>query len=64
MDILLARLCGCTTNFKDGPSWKGPPNQRKGQVVVDVRSLNSVTLPDAYPLPLQADIIHAVSNCK
>lgn len=36
---------------------------RKGPVVVDVRGLNSISLPDAYPLSPQAEIIDAVRNC-
>ena len=26
-------------------------NQRKGRVVVDIRALNKITMPDAYPVP-------------
>ena len=45
--------------------WKALPNgNRKGRVVVDIRELNRLTLPDAYPLPLQSDIISAVRGCK
>lgn len=40
--------------------YRGPPDKRKGRVVIDIRALNEVTLPDAYPIPLQADIIQAV----
>lgn len=44
--------------------WKtGPDGIKKGRVVVDVRRLNSMTIPDVYPLPLQSDIIAAVRDC-
>ena len=33
---------------------------RKGRVVVDIRGLNQISVPDSYPLPLQTDIISAV----
>lgn len=36
---------------------------RKGRVVVDIRGLNKVTTTDAYPLPLQQDIISALADC-
>ena len=43
--------------------WKTLANeQRKGRVVVDIRGLNQLVVPDAYPLPLQADIISAVKG--
>ena len=38
--------------------------QRKGRAVVDIRGLNHQTLPDAYPIPLQTDIISAVRGCS
>ncbi|KAI0996230.1 hypothetical protein K3495_g11949, partial [Podosphaera aphanis] len=37
-------------------------NERKGRVVIDIRALNQITLPDAYPIPTQADIIAAVTG--
>ena len=36
---------------------------RKARVVVDIHSLNKITLPDSYPLPRQSDIISAVRGC-
>ena len=33
-------------------------------MVVDIRALNAITQPDAYPLPLQSDIIQAVQGCQ
>lgn len=43
--------------------WKTlPSGERKGRVVVDIRGLNNLTIPDAYPLPLQSDIIFAVRD--
>jgi len=45
--------------------WKTLENgTRKGRVVVDIRGLNAVTIPDAYPLPLQADITAAVKDAS
>lgn len=45
--------------------WKTlPSGERKGRVVVDIRGLNNLTIPDAYPLPLQSDIIFAVRDCS
>ncbi|KAI1002264.1 hypothetical protein K3495_g5937 [Podosphaera aphanis] len=38
--------------------------EKKGRVVIDIRALNQITLPDAYPIPTQADIIAAVSGCN
>ena len=38
--------------------------KRKGRVVVDIRGLNQLTVPDAYPLPLQSDMIAAVKDCN
>ena len=35
---------------------------KKGRVVVDIRGLNKITESDAYPLPLQSDIIAAVAG--
>lgn len=37
--------------------------QRKGRVVVDIRGLNKITIPDNYPLPLQDDIVTSVQGC-
>lgn len=47
------------------PSGSGEDRKmiRKGRVVVDIRGLNKVTTTDAYPLPLQHDIIKALANC-
>ncbi len=45
--------------------WRTLANgERKGRAVVDIRKLNEVTQPDAYPLPLQSDIIATVSGCR
>jgi len=41
--------------------WKNLPNEtRKERVVVDIRALNKITMPDAYSVPSQADILTAV----
>ena len=40
-----------------------PSGKRKGRVVVDLRPLNHMALLDAYPLPLQSDIIALAHSC-
>ncbi|KAL8366740.1 hypothetical protein RB595_010549 [Gaeumannomyces hyphopodioides] len=40
--------------------WRKVHNEMKGRVVVDLRPVNKVAVPDAYPLPLQADVIDAL----
>ncbi|SLM33512.1 reverse partial [Lasallia pustulata] len=37
---------------------------KKGRVVVDIRGLNKITTTDAYPIPLQSEIISAVHGSK
>jgi hypothetical protein len=37
--------------------WRTARGKTKGRVVIDLRTLNKVTVPDNYPLPLQSDII-------
>ncbi|SLM41024.1 probable transposable element [Lasallia pustulata] len=45
--------------------WKNlADGRRKGRVVVDIRALNKITLPDAYPVPSQSDILSAVSGAS
>jgi hypothetical protein len=41
--------------------WKGDPP--KHRVVVDIRPLNKINVTDAYPMPLQEDILAAVAGC-
>lgn len=41
-----------------------PDNTHKGRVVVDIRALNKISMPDAYPVPSQADILAAVQGAK
>ena len=36
---------------------------RKGRAVVDIRGLNDLIVPDAYPVPLQTDIIARLLGC-
>ena len=44
--------------------WRDVNGDRKGRVVVDIRGLNKITLPDSYPMPLQSDIINSVAGCQ
>ena len=45
--------------------WKtNADGERKGRPVIDIRDLNTITQPNAYPLPLQDEIIVAVRNCQ
>lgn len=37
---------------------------KKGRVVVDVRGLNAISLPDVYALPLQSEVIMDVRDCR
>lgn len=38
--------------------WKAiADGTRKGRVIVDIRALNKITMPDAYPVPSQAEIL-------
>jgi hypothetical protein len=37
---------------------------RKSRTVVDIRKLNKITVSDAYPIPLQSDIIRTILDCK
>lgn len=34
--------------------------QPKARVVIDLRGLNKIAVPDNYPLPLQSDIINSL----
>ena len=44
--------------------WKDlPGGERKGRAVVDIRGLNELIVPDAYPVPLQADVIATLQRC-
>ncbi len=44
---------------------KNQPNgELEGRIVIDIQGLNNITVPDAYLLPLQSDIIFAVRNCS
>ena len=45
--------------------WKTlPDGTKKGRAVVDIRGLNSLIVPDAYPVPLQAEIIGSLVGCS
>jgi hypothetical protein len=44
--------------YKDGKAI------RKGRIVVDIRNLNKITVPDIYPTPSQSDILAALANKK
>ena len=43
---------------------KDDAGQPKGRVVVDIRALNRIVVPDAYLIPNQADILADISGCK
>ena len=40
------------------------PGWYKGRVVIDIRAVNKTTMPDAYPVPSQEDILCAVQRCR
>ena len=40
--------------------WRRVHGVDKGRVVVDLRQLNRVGVPDSYPLPLQSDVIESL----
>ena len=42
--------------------WRELNGSRKGRAVVDICGLNQITIPDAYPLPLQWEIIAMVRD--
>ena len=44
--------------------WKEVNGIKKGRVVVDIRTLNKITVPNVYPVPSQSDIINAVQGCR
>ena len=44
--------------------WRSLNGIRKGRVVVDIRALNKITIPDVYPMPLQSEILAAVRGAK
>ena len=44
--------------------WKTlPSGERKGRAVIDICGLNQLAQIDAYPLPLQSDIIALTQGC-
>lgn len=43
--------------------WKLINGKRKGRAVADIRGLNDMIMPDAYPVPLQGDIINDLRGC-
>lgn len=44
--------------------WREVDRKSKGRAVVDIRGLNKVATTDAYPIPLQSDIIQKVAGAK
>lgn len=44
--------------------WKMSNGKRKGRAVVDIRGLNKMIVPDAYPVPSQDEIINDLRGCK
>lgn len=43
--------------------WKLINGKRKGRAVADIRGLNDMIMPDAYPVPLQGEIINDLRGC-
>ena len=43
--------------------WKPRPNRKKDWVVVDIRKLNDLVVPDTYPIQPQSDIIATMQGC-
>lgn len=43
--------------------WKDVEGKPKGRVVIDLRALNKVTVPDNYPLPRQEELISDLNGC-
>lgn len=51
-------ICPTPFSFPVFVIWKTAANsKKKGQAVVDIRKLNNLVIPDAYPLPLESEII-------
>lgn len=44
--------------------WKEVNGEKVGRMVVDIRGLNQITLPDTHPIPLQAAMIRCVAGCR
>lgn len=44
--------------------WRTVRGEAKGRVVIDLRSLNKIAVPDNYPLPLQSEIIASLRGKK
>lgn len=44
--------------------WMSANGKRKGRAVVDIRGLNDMIIPNAYPVPLQDEIINDLRGCN
>lgn len=44
--------------------WRTVRREAKDRVVIDLRSLNKIVVPDNYPLPLQSEIIISLRDKK
>jgi hypothetical protein len=44
--------------------WKTVPGKAKSRPVMDLRPINKWAIPDAYPMPLQSEVIEAVRGMK
>ena len=42
--------------------WKSNEATAKGRVVIDIRALNKISMPDAYPMPTQSDILSQMAG--
>ena len=44
--------------------WKPVYGVPKGHMVVDIRGLNQLVIPDVYPMPSQAEILASIRGCR
>lgn len=50
-------------SFPEFVVWRTVNGERKGRPVIDIRGLNDLTVPDAYPIPLQEEVISDLRDC-
>lgn len=44
--------------------WRTVDGQQKARIVVDIRALIKITMPDTYPFPSQSDILNAITGSR